>query len=64
MDDADRATLKMRLAWYNSEDSKRRELLRVLHDDFGMSVKNIGILLGLTNGEVRYAYWKHITSVA
>lgn len=39
-------------------DEQKGELLRFLHDDFGLSVKNIRMLVGLTDGKARYAYWK------
>jgi hypothetical protein len=42
-------------------DEQKSDLWVLLHDDFGLSVKNIRMLIGLTDGQARYAYWKLVT---
>lgn len=59
--DISTAEAKFLDAWENASDRQKRDLLILLHDQFGLSLKNISVLFGISDGKVRYAYWKLVT---
>jgi hypothetical protein len=54
----DKALDHLKTGWENATPGQKAGLLVVLHDNFGLSLTNMRELLDLTDGQMRYAWYK------
>lgn len=58
--DLDRALGKVAKGWLKLSDKDKALLLLILHDDIGLTLKDMGEVLGLSSGQIRYAWFKRV----
>lgn len=53
-----RALQKIQQRWADTTDEQKKYLMESLHDDFGLSLNDMRHLFNLTDGQMRYIWWK------